>query len=71
MSSYSKSMVSVKEYLKIDPLMLCGEIVTEVSIPVHVVTVVVQVLARIASSCHLGELFTTYGGRSHCFVAHG
>ena len=55
MSSYSKSMVSAKEYLKIDPFVLRGEIVTEVSIPqnfVHVVMVVAQILAQIASSCH-------------------
>ena len=67
-------MVSAKEYLNIDALVLRGEIVTEVSIPhnlVHVVTVVAQVLARIASSCHIGELLTTYGCHSCCFVANG
>ena len=54
-SANSKQLARAKEYLKIDPLVLCCEIVTEVSIPhnlVHVLTVVAQVLARIASSCH-------------------
>ena len=39
----------------IDPLVLCGEIVNEVSIPqnlVHMFMVVAQVLARSGSSCH-------------------
>ena len=51
----SRQFTRAKEHLKIDPLVLCGEIVTEVSIPhnlLHMVTVVAQVLARIASSCH-------------------
>ena len=54
-SAHSRQLARAKRYLMIDPLVLCGEIVTEVSIPhnlVHMVTVVAQVLARIASSCH-------------------
>ena len=51
MSSYSKYMVRAKEYLKIDPLVLRSEIVTEAHNLVHMVTVVAHVLAQIASSC--------------------
>ena len=54
-SANSRQLARAKEYLKIDPLVLCGEIITEVSIPqnrVHMVAVVAQVLARIASSSH-------------------
>ena len=42
----SRQLARAKVYLKIDPLVLCGEIVTEVSIPhnlVYVATVVAQV----------------------------
>ena len=54
-SANSRQLARAKEYLKIDPLVLCGEIITEVSIPqnrVHMVAVVAQVLPRIASSSH-------------------
>ena len=42
----SRQLARAKVYLKIDPLVLCGEIITEVSIPhnlAYVATVVAQV----------------------------